>query len=235
MTHRTLFSRSALWLLLAAAAVNPGCLCNGNGHVAQKPFSVRAGDDVVNCNCNLTFGNEHCSGGTCLAHFNIPLCVPPTLLEDPDAGTETFDLGPVDDGGLLITGYGAQLNDYCKDQVSHIVYHMIKVFNGGWCDYKAPFAPEGGVGDSVQCFAQELIDGQHKATAVDDGTCRQPCPATECDFNSNCGGDVQDSDGTIHLDRCKCNQVTRYGCPGDPPSDLPTPVFCRPPPNVPLQ
>jgi hypothetical protein len=235
MTYLTpRLGRAALWLLLGAAALNPGCLCNGNGHVDPKPFRVRAGDDVVNCNCNLTFDNSNCSGGTCLAHFSIPLCLPPNLIENPDAGTETFDLGPVDDGGILVTDYAQKVDSYCKDVVPNIVYHMIKVFNGGWCDYKAPFAPNGGVGDSVECFAEELIDGHLNATALDDGTCMTPCDAIACDFDTNCGSDVQDEDGTIHLDRCKCSQVTRYGCPGDPPDDLPTAVFCRPPPNVPL-
>ncbi len=108
------------------------------------------------------------------------------------------------------------------------------MFNGGWCDYKAPFAPAGGIGDSVECFAQPFDNGPVAATALDDGACRTPCSVVDCDFHSNCGGDVQDEDGTIHLDRCRCSQVTIYGCPGDPPQSLPTDVFCRPPPGDPL-
>ena len=50
-----------------------------------------------------------------------------------------------------------------------------------------------------------------------------------CDYKTNCGSSVQDSDGTIHPERCRCSIITSYGCPGDPPGDLPTPLFCRPP------
>jgi len=106
---------------------------------------------------------------------------------------------------------------------------MIKVFNGGWCDYKAPYAPDGGVGSSVSCFAEELDDGRMRATTSDDGTCRTTCPTVDCDYATNCGGDVQDSDGTIHPERCKCSIISRYGCPGDAPNELPTVKFCRPP------
>ncbi len=93
-----LLRRVLLAVALAACALNPGCLCNGNGHVAQKPYRVRAGDDVVNCACNLTFANDHCSGGTCLAHFSIALCLPPELLATDDGGVEQVDLGEPDGG-----------------------------------------------------------------------------------------------------------------------------------------
>ena len=219
-------------LALVAFALNPGCLCNGNGHVAQKPYRVRSGDDVVNCACNLTFANDHCSNGTCLAHFSIALCLPTELLASDDGGIEQVDLGDVD-GGATNT-YAHRLDTYCRESVTNDVYHLIKVFNGGWCDYKAPFAPEGGIGDSVECFAQPFDNDPAAATALDDGACRTPCDVVDCDFHLNCGGDVQDEDGTIHLDRCKCSQVTRYGCPDDPPQSLPTDVFCRPPAGDPL-
>jgi hypothetical protein len=112
---------------------------------------------------------------------------------------------------------------------------MIRVFNGGWCDYKAAFAPQGGVGDSVVCFAEELHGGGVTATASDDGTCREPCPEVDCEYHVNCGSSVQDTDGTIHPERCRCSRVIQYGCPGDPPGELPTPVFCRPPDSVTLK
>jgi len=203
----------ALLVALAGAVIVVACNLSGNGHIIQRPFFARPGDDVVNCACNLTFDNEHCSGGHCAAHFSIQLCLPPNL-QNADAGVDMLS---------------SAADQYCRDTVTHVVYHMIKVFNGGWCDYKAPYAPDGGVGSSVSCFAEELDDGRMRATTSDDGTCRSSCAAIDCDYKTNCGSDVQDSDGTIHPDRCKCSIITRYGCPGDPPSELPTALFCRPP------
>jgi hypothetical protein len=200
---------------LAAVAIAVACNLSGNGHIIQKPFFAAPGDDVVNCACNLTFDNEHCSGGHCAAHFSIALCLPPAL----QAG----------DGGVDMLSSAA--DEYCRDTVTHVVYHMIKVFNGGWCDYKAPYAPDGGVGSSVSCFAAALDDGNGRATMSDDGTCRSSCAAVDCDYATNCGSDVQDSDGTIHPERCKCSIITKYGCLGDPPNELPTALFCRPPMN----
>lgn len=198
--------------LAAVAVVIVACNLSGNGHIIQKPFFAAPGDDVVNCACNLTFDNEHCSGGHCAAHFNLELCLPPPL-QAADGGVDMLS---------------AAADEYCRDTVTHVVYHMIKVFNGGWCDYKTPYAPDGGVGSSVSCFA-EPIDDSMRATTHDDGTCRMSCAAVDCNYDTNCGSDVQDSDGTIHPDRCKCSIITRYGCPGDPPGDLPTALFCRPP------
>ncbi len=205
--------RRLLAPLLLVGAVILGCSLSGNGHVVQKPFYAAPGDDVVNCTCNLTFDNEHCSGGHCAAHFSIALCLPQSL-QNADAGVDTES---------------AAVNQYCRDTASHVVYHMIKVFNGGWCDYKAPYAPDGGIGQSVECFAEEIADGRMRATSTDDGTCRTPCAPVACDYATNCGSSVQDTDGTIHPERCRCSVITRYGCPGDPPSDLPTATFCRPP------
>jgi len=204
----------ALVVLLAAVGiVVVACNLSGNGHITQRPFVAQPGDDVVNCACNLTFDNEHCSGGHCAAHFSIELCLPPKL-QNADAGVDMLS---------------AAADEYCRDTVTHVVYHMIKVFNGGWCDYKAPYAPDGGVGSSVQCFAEPIDDSQPRATSYDDGTCRTSWPAVDCDYATNCGSDVQDSDGTIHPERCKCSIISRYGCPGDPPGELPTALFCRPP------
>jgi hypothetical protein len=81
----------------------------------------------------------------------------------------------------------------------------------------------------VSCFAQEIDDGRMRATTADDGTCRTSCAKVACDYDTNCGSDVQDGTGEIHPERCRCSIITKYGCPGDPPEDLPTPLFCRPP------
>ncbi len=198
--------------------------CKGNGHVTPKPFYARPTDDVVNCVCNLSVANDHCTGGTCMANFALQLCLPPDLQLLAASAPAT---APVDGG---VDDFSARVGAYCSDVATHVVYHMIKVFNGGWCDYKAPFAPDGGIGDSVVCFAQP-IDGQGRATTSDDGTCRTLCPTVDCDYATNCGSDVQDADGTVHPERCRCSIITKYGCPGDPPTDLPTPLFCRPPPS----
>ena len=125
--------------------------------------------------------------------------------------------------------YAKRLDDYCRHDVTNIAYHLIKVFNGSWCDYKAAYAPDGGVGQSVECFAHEITAGGKNATTRDDGTCLFPCPNTACNYSLNCGEGVQDAEGNIHIEKCRCNQVTNHGCPGDPKSDLPTSVFCRPP------
>jgi hypothetical protein len=212
--------------VLLAVMFLPACDgCSGNGHVAQRPFYARPGDDVVNCVCNLTFDNEHCSNNHCAAHFSIALCIPPSL--QLDGGVLDAGPAPSPDGGVDV--YSSNIDQYCRDVVTDVVYHMIKVFNGGWCDYKAPYAPDGGVGRSVQCFAQEYTDGTERATSTDDGTCRTQCGAVACDYATNCGSDVQDSTGNVHPENCKCSIITKYGCPGDPPWDLPTPQFCRPP------
>jgi hypothetical protein len=87
----------------------------------------------------------------------------------------------------------------------------------------------------VECFAEPLDDTHATATALDDGTCRTTCAPVECDFNTNCGANVQDTYGSVHPENCRCSYIARYGCPGDPPSDLPTPLFCRPPEGVALK
>jgi hypothetical protein len=215
--------RTLIVVALAPLVLGAGCNgCSGNGHVEQTPFFARAGDDVVHCVCNLSFDNEHCTNNTCAVHFPLDLCLPPELQM---AGGQAF--AAVADGG--VDDYSKRVDQYCRDTAAHVVYHMIKVFNGGWCDYKAPFAPDGGIGDSVECFAQEITSGQERATRVDDGTCRTECAPIDCDYATNCGSDVQDSEGNVHPENCKCSIITKYGCPGDPPSDLPTPLFCRPP------
>lgn len=208
------------------AAFNPGCSCSGNGHVVQAPFVAALGDTAVNCNCNLTFDYPHCTGGTCRSHFDIRLCLPPNL------NVEIAD--PSTDAGIALANLSDEkfkhaVDDYCRNTVSRIVYHMIKVFNGGWCDYKARWAPDGGIGNSVECFAQPIGPEQPSATQREESVCVNPCDNTICDYDTNCGEGVQDEWGNIHIDRCQCNQITRYGCPGDPPESLPTPVFCRPP------
>jgi hypothetical protein len=212
-------------LALLALPLLPACSCSGNGHLEQGHFYAQPGDDVVNCVCNLTFANEHCSGGTCAEHFALPLCLPSALQlsAPPPSRVRGGDGGVVDP-------YSLAVDRFCRDTATHVVYHMIKVFNGGWCAYKAPFAPDGGIGDSVECFAGALDNGAGRATTSDDGTCRSPCASVACDFMSNCGGNVQDSSGNVHPENCKCSVITKYGCPGDPPSDLPTALFCRPPP-----
>jgi len=69
----------ALVVAFVASAIVVACNLSGNGHIIQKPFFAQPGDDVVNCACNLTFDNEHCTGGHCAAHFSIQLCLPPSL------------------------------------------------------------------------------------------------------------------------------------------------------------
>jgi hypothetical protein len=219
--------RFAAVLFLSAFPLVPACTCSGNGHLEQGHFYAQPGDDVVNCMCNLSFDNEHCTGGTCAEHFAVELCLPPSL----QLATQGAD--PVirtNDGGVADT-YSQAVDRFCRDTATHVVYHMIKVFNGGWCMYKAPFAPDGGIGDSVQCFAMELKNGTGRATTTDDGTCRTQCQPVPCEYATNCGSDVQDVTGMVHPENCKCSIITDYGCPGDPPSDLPTPLFCRPPPQ----
>jgi len=220
--------------ILVGGAIGPACSCSGNGHVIQQPFTAKPTDDVVHCVCNLSFSNDHCANNTCLANFDLNLCLPQSV-RMAAAGASDGGASDVPDGGFRPAGYAKVVDDYCKQVATTAVYHSIKVFNGGWCDYKAPFAPQGGIGDSVECFAQERQQGAGNATVRDDGTCDQPCAVVDCDYATNCGGDVQDTYGNIHLDRCRCSRVTRYSCPGDPQSYLPTPTFCRAPEGVQLQ
>jgi hypothetical protein len=226
--------RYAFVALLAVACFTPACSCSGNGHVEQTAYFAQPGDDVVNCVCNLTFDNDHCTNGTCAAHLDVRLCLPAELQvgtpdggavvqqqREPLIGADPADMGPDD--------YSRKVDEYCRTTASQVVYHMIKVFNGGWCDYKAPYAPDGGRGNSVECFAQEIDRHTQRATTTDDGTCRTLCDPVDCDYATNCGSDVQDSTGGVHPDRCNCSVITKYGCPGDKPDELPTPLFCRPP------
>jgi hypothetical protein len=199
------------WLAVIGLVFVGGC--NGNGHVEQKPFVVQASDDVVNCACNLTFDNENCTSGTCQEHFEIMLCLPPAL-QQTSGGTVS----------------AAAVDQYCRTTITNTVYHLIAVFNGAWCQYKAPYAPQGGVGSSVECFAQPIAGHEPSATTTDDGTCRTPCPEVRCDYHENCGQGVQDEFGNPDLDKCQCSRIIDEGiCPGDSPSDFPTPLFCRPP------
>jgi hypothetical protein len=215
-------------LVVIALTSLANCSSCTNGHVDQKPFVAIPGDDVVHCVCNLSFKQSSCNG-VCLAHFDIDLCLPDYLQRT--RGSD--DMGEIPDGG---TEYSHEVDDYCHNMVTNDVYHLIKVFNGGWCSYKAQFALDGGVGSSISCFAQERDDGKGNATGQDTGYCRQTCPTVECDYATNCGSNVQDSEGNIHLSNCNCSQVPeKYSCPGDPPGTLPTETFCRPPDGTKIQ
>lgn len=206
-------------IMVLASLATPGC--NGNGHVEQKPFVAAVGDDVVNCACNLSFDNSSCTSGHCAEHFEVQLCMPPALQQSAS------NMSPTD--------YAQALDQYCRRTITNTVYHLIDVFNGAWCQYKAPYAPDGGVGSSVECFAQPLTDDKPSATARDDGTCMTSCPQVECDYSTNCGQGVQDQFGNPDLNKCKCSRIITQGiCPGDNLADLPTPLFCRPPPGVTL-
>ena len=208
------------WLLVIAIT-SMNCSTCTNGHVDPKPFVAVPGDDVVHCICNLNFTQSSC-GGDCKAHFDIELCMP-TYLQRPKG---TDDMGEIPDGG---DEYSREINTYCQEQVTNDVYHLIKVFSGDWCKYKSKFAPDGGVGQSVSCFAQERHDNQLVATTTDDGTCRMQCPDVVCS-EQNCVDGVEDQYGNVNLDNCHCSQVLDwFACPGDDPGTFPTEVFCRPP------
>jgi hypothetical protein len=213
------------FVLALLALFAPACSSCTNGHVDPKPFVVRPGDDVVHCVCNLTFEESVCNG-TCRAHFDIDLCLP-TWLQRDGGVVPVEDLGPPPplDGG---DDYSRAINDYCAQAVSRDVYDLVKVFSGGWCGYKAPHALDGGIGHSVECFAQQRTESSAAATARDDGTCARPCTAIACSYD-NCGAGVEDDFGNVNLDNCKCSQVTTYRCPHDPDDIVPTEVFCRPP------
>ena len=71
--------RLVFLVLLFATPFLPACSCSGNGHVTQTKFFAAPGDDVVNCVCNLTFNNEHCTGGNCAAHIAVQTCLPAPL------------------------------------------------------------------------------------------------------------------------------------------------------------
>jgi hypothetical protein len=215
-----LFTFFGLALLMAGG-------CGVNGHLDPQPVTASVGDTAVNCNCNLTFDHSSCIGGTCRVHFPIELCLPPEL----NLATIDYGHAPTAAGMALMNlpqdQFQQRIQDYCQSTVTNIVYHLIQVWNGGWCDYKAPWAPAGGIGDSVACFPLALSSDSSSATEHKAGACEQPCPQVACS-NEICGDGVQDSLGNIHLDRCQCNQVTEHFCPGDPPGALPTAVFCRP-------
>ena len=227
---RRLLRLAAGATLFAVLALHPACTCSENGHVTPEPIVTRTADDVVRCVCNLTFSYDQCSDGTCDVHLDLPVCLPPSLQTKLAALPSPPDGGTGADLGLYPDPRAKLVDDYCRVEMTNVVYHMVTVITGGWCDYKAPFAPAGGVGDSVRCFAYPFDDTPGgAATATDDGTCRKECPFVECDHNANCGDSVKDFDGTIHPDRCECSQIRQYFCPGDPTTDLPTALFCRPP------
>ncbi len=185
--------------------------CGANGHLEPTPFRAHVGDNVVNCNCNLSFEHSACVGGNCYAHFPIQVCVPPALRQQKMTDDQ----------------FAEKMDGFCRDTVTNLTYHLIQVFNGGFCEYKAPFAPTGGIGDSVSCFANS-IDSAGGAATTAAASCDRTCVPVACSHDTNCGEGVQDSGGNIHLDRCKCSQITTHSCAGDPKEWLPTPVFCRP-------
>jgi hypothetical protein len=219
---RTYLLKYALATLLIATG------CSGNGHLDPQPTHASVGDTAVNCNCNLTFDQGACTGGTCRAHFPIELCLPPEL------NVATIDFGrPQSPAGKALAAmtqaqFDQRVQDYCETTVTNIIYHVIQVFSGGFCQYKTPWAPQGGIGSSVACFPLAVSSDTDRATERKTGACEQPCPQVVCDYATNCGDGVEDSLGNINLDRCQCNQVVDRSCPGDPPDALPTPVFCRP-------
>ncbi len=117
------------------------------------------------------------------------------------------------------------------------------VGSASWCDVKKPFAPAGGVGSSVECFAK-ILPGQPDgglATSRDETTCKGFCATKECILD-NCDGNkvfkkIMNSDGSyrieVHPEFCKCNVVPlSYTCPGDPPEYVPSDPFCQPGPGV---
>jgi hypothetical protein len=213
-------------MLLLPLLGSAGCITNG--HVDPKPTRATVGDTAVNCNCNLTFDQSACAGGTCRVHFPIELCLPPEL------NTATIDFGrPPSPAGKALAAmsevqFQQAVQEYCEKTVTNITYHLIQVFSGGWCGYKSPWAPEGGIGSSVSCFPLALSSDSDLATEHKSGACERPCPDVICSYEENCGDGVEDGFGNINLDRCQCNQVVDRMCPDDPPGGLPTPVFCRP-------
>ncbi len=218
---QTPFLFSALLMLVAGG-------CSGNGHLEPKPVQATVGDTVVNCNCNLTFNQSACVGGTCRVHLPLELCLPPSL------NTATIDFGrPQSAAGRALAQlspaqFEQRVTEYCKQTVTSTVYHLIQVFSGGFCDYKAPWSPQGGIGESVSCFPLAISADSSLATEKRAEMCERPCPQVVCSYETNCGDGVLDSLGNINLERCQCNQVTDRSCPGDPEGALPTPVFCRP-------
>jgi hypothetical protein len=204
-------------------AQHAGCSCNGNGHIPMTPIKVVPGDNIVNCGCNISFDYHSCTDGICFASFEIELCLPPELRSTVD--TDMGFLAPADGG---VENYANRIDDYCRVEITNAAYHLVASFNGGWCGYKAGFAPDGGIGSSVQCFGHEIHPGMGDATRHQDGVCPDVCPAIKCDYNTNCGDGVQDAEGNVHIENCHCTQVTDAKCPGDPPGSLPTVTFCRP-------
>ncbi len=187
----------------------------------RTPIVAKPGDNIINCACNLTFDHPTCAG-RCEANFELELCLPPELRLAPNT-----DMGSAaSDGGT--ESYAERLNDYCSQEIANAGYHLIKVFSGGWCAGKAPYAPNGGRGKSLQCFAHEFTTGHGDATRFAAGACPEVCPAVKCNYYTNCGEGVLDDFGNVNIDQCKCSQVIDAQCPGDPPSDLPSVVFCRP-------
>ena len=88
-----------------------------------------------------------------------------------------------------------RVNDYCTATVTTIVYHMIQVFSSGFCDYKMPFAPQGGIGDSVSCFPLAISSDSDQATEKKAGACERPCPQVVCSYEQNCGDGVEGQPG----------------------------------------
>lgn len=222
VSQRTFNFASLCMSLLFAGA------CTGNGHIDPAPFVAQVGDTAVNCNCNLSFNHSSCTGGSCQYHFAVELCLPPEL----NAATIDYGHAPSPAGRALANmpkaEFEKKVDDYCRQTATDIVYHLIQVWNGGWCEYKAPYSPNGYIGDSVACFPQSIASAGGTATESLGGNCSRPCDDVACDYHTNCGEGVQDMWGNVNLDLCQCNQVNESMCPGDPPNALPTPVFCRP-------
>lgn len=242
-------SSSALRLVLplamiVVAAANPGCNCKGAD--VQSDFRAHIGDTTVNCDCNIRYkylSEDH------VAPQQVMICLPPSLnlpvalQVDPAAATALQSM--TDDQ------FKQAVDNYCRTTFTRILYHVERIAAANFCDAKAPYAPDGGIGTQVECFAQGLMPGG-PATFYDstpDAGCATPCADVACssydDPNiplvKNCDASkieqsYLDSLGNPHIDirpeYCKCNKVTEpFGCDGDPPDDLPTPDFCQPGPG----
>lgn len=184
-------------------AVITGCgaktqlpLCGGSTGVSCIPTTRDASKTTCACICDA-------GGG--MFHYEAP--VPACLPEAINSGRTPQNVIDAD------ANYGLELQAQC-DKVADAIKGIAALFFPLACNFAG-----------CQCSPRRVpVGNQLEPFVARNSTCDQDCPARPCVKGDTCRNPLQ-SDGTINVDRCDCNQVTACG--------VTSAQICRPPPGTP--